>query len=131
MSDRSHIVALGEGENHEFDAKELSDVRVAQQVGDALCKHYPNHPWIVGIQGGGLVLRHLSIAAEVYRMIGKEGFASLLPRNKLGTADEISKTAVRFGGELLEAFGLRRGAWDGTLPIVPDAWRRGKTGGFQ
>lgn len=128
--ERAHIFAKGEGEHGEFDARELSDVETAKQVGDALCKHYPNHPWIVSIQGGGLVIRHLSIAAEVYRMIGREGFASLLPRTKLGTPTEVAKTAVRFGGELLEAFGLKRGAWDGTLPVVPAAWAKGKQGQF-
>lgn len=98
---------------------ELSDQELAVRIGQELEKHYPNHPWIIGFQGRGLVLRHLAIASEVARVLGREGFASLLPREKLGTAKEVAHTAVMFGGELLEAFGLPRGAWDGRLPIVP------------
>ena len=65
------------------------------------------------------MLRHLAIASEVARVLGREGFASLLPREKLGTAKEVTHTSVMFAGEMLEAFGLPRGAWDGRLPIVP------------
>ena len=101
------------------DPDELSDQELAVRIGQELEKHYPNHPWIIGFQGRGLVLRHLAIASEVARVLGREGFASLLPREKLGTAKEVAHTAVMFGGELLEAFGLPRGAWDGRVPIVP------------
>jgi hypothetical protein len=47
---------------------------------------------------------------------GKEGFCSLLPRKKIGTVQEACKTAVKFAGALLEAFGLPRGA------AVPDLY---------
>ena len=113
------------------DLSEASDMAIAKQVGEALMKAYPNHPWIVGVQGGGLIVRHMAIANAVTFALGKEGFSSLLPRNKLGTPTEITKTAVRFGGELLEAFGMKRGAWDGSEPIVPIGWNRRKTSGFQ
>ena len=102
---------------------ELTDQELAVRIGQALEKHYPNHPWIIGFQGRGLVLRHLAIASEVARVLGREGFASLLPREKLGTAKEVTRTAVKFGGEMLEAFQLPRGAWDGRLPVVPTNWR--------
>ncbi len=104
------------------DANEFSDMQLAEYIGDELQKAYPNHPWIIGFQGGALVIRHLAIASEVSRVIGKEGFASLLPRNKLGTPKEIRKSAIEFGGQLLEAFSLPRGPWDGRLPIVPN-WK--------
>lgn len=105
------------------DADEASDQALAVHIGQVLQKAYPNHPWIIGFQGRGLVIRHLAIASEVTRMIGREGFATLLPREKLGTPKEIAHSAVTFGGELLEAFGLPRGAWDGQLPIVPASWK--------
>ena len=108
------------------DPDEISDMQIALQVGEALNKHYPNHPWVVGFQGRGLVIRHLSIASEIMRVIGKEGFAACLPREKLGTPKEIERTAVEFGGRLLEAFGLPRGSWDGSLPIVPREWVYGQ-----
>jgi hypothetical protein len=108
------------------DADEASDMALAIQIGEALNRAYPNHPWTVGFQGRGLVIRHLSIASEVMRVIGREGFSSLLPRDKLGTPKEVSHTAIEFGGMLLEAFGLKRGAWDGSIPQVPSSWVRRK-----
>lgn len=105
------------------DVDEVSDMELAVYIGQVLQKEYANHPWIVGFQGRGLVIRHLAIASEVARVIGREGFATLLPREKLGTPKEIAHSAVMFGGELLEAFGLPRGPWDGQLPIVPVNWK--------
>lgn len=99
-------------------------MELALEIGAILQKTYPNHPWIVGFQGRGLVLRHLGIASEVARVIGREGFSSLLPREKLGTPREARHAAIMFAGELLEAFGLRRGPWDGEPPVVPKAWTR-------
>lgn len=104
-------------------ADEVTDQELAIRIGQTLEQHYPNHPWIIGFQGRGLVLRHLAIASEVARVLGREGFASLLPRDKLGTAKEVAHTAVNFAGEMLEAFSLPRGAWDGRVPVVPASWR--------
>lgn len=112
------------------DADELSDASLAIEIGKVLQKVYPNHPWLIGFQGRGLVIRHLAIASEVARVIGREGFSSLLPRNKLGTPKEVTQTVVRFAGELLEAFGLPRGPWDGRLPIVPN-WKPKQDRQFQ
>jgi len=105
------------------DEDETSDRDLAVHIGRVLQRVYPNHPWIVGFQGRGLVVRHLAIASEMARVLGREGFATLLPREKLGTPKQSTRAAVMFGGELLEAFGLPRGAWDGSVPIVPHAWR--------
>jgi hypothetical protein len=106
------------------DADEQSDMAIAMQVGDALNKHYPDHPWIVSVQGRAIIIRHMAIAAEVAARIHREGFASVLPRDKLGTPKEIVRSAVTFGGELLEAFQLPRGKWDGRDPVCPN-WDRG------
>jgi hypothetical protein len=111
------------------DADEASDMELALEIGAVLQKEYPNHPWIVGFQGRGLVIRHLSIASEVARVIGREGFSTLLPSE--GSPKEVKRAAVMFAGELLEAFQLPRKEWDGTIPIVPHAWRRKQQGGFQ
>lgn len=113
------------------DADEASDQTLAMDIGEILEKHYPNHPWIVGFQGRALVLRHLAIASEVSRVIGRDGFASMLPRDKLGTPKEVTHSVVMFAGALLEAFQLPRGAWDGRLPIVPTAWRYKQDRHFQ
>ena len=113
------------------DPEEATQLALAQKVGDSLNQAYPNHPWVIGFQGGGIVVRHLAIAGSVANVIGKEGFSSLLPKNKLGTPDEIRDSCVKFGGALLEAFDLPRGPWDGREPTVPKAWRYRQTDKFQ
>jgi len=119
MINGMHVMEQGEPE-------EASQLAIALAVGEALNEAYPNHPWVVGFQGGGIVIRHLIIAAEVEKVIGKGGFSSLLPKDKLGTAKQIRRSAIEFGGQLLESFALPRGAWDGECqPIVP-AWQHGK-----
>ena len=82
-------------------------------------------------QGRAIVVRHLAIASEVARVIGREGFSAMLPRDKLGTPKAIAHTTMVFGGQLLEAFGLKRGAWDGTPPSVPKGWKRKTESAFQ
>ncbi len=113
------------------DADEVSDKDLAVRIGQILEKHYPNHPWLIGFQGRGLVIRHLAIASEMARVIGREGFATLLPREKLGTPREVTHAAVMFAGELLEAFRLPRGAWDGRPPVVPAAFKYKQDRDFQ
>lgn len=113
------------------DADEVSDMALAKDVGETLCRLYPNHPWLVSFQGRAIVVRHLAIASEVARVIGREGFSAMLPRDKLGTPKMIAHTAMAFGGQLLEAFGLPRGAWDGTAPTVPKSWKRKTEARFQ
>ena len=113
------------------DPDEVSDLNIAKSVGDTLCKFYPDHPWLVSFQGRAIVVRHLAIASEVARVVGREGFSAMLPRDKLGTPKEIAHAAMLFGGQLLEAFGLKRGAWDGTAPIVPTTWKRKTESKFQ
>lgn len=102
------------------DPDEEQDLTLALAIGRALEKAYPNHYWLVSFVGHNLIIRHLLIANFVTLMTGKEGFASLLPRDKIGTVHEAEKTAVKFAGALLEAFGLPRGPWNGDdLPQMP------------
>ena len=101
------------------DEDEHTDMQRAIEIGRILERTYPNHPFIVSFQGRALVLRHVAIAAEVARVLGREGFGTLLPENKMRTPTELTHTVKIFAGELLEAFGLPRGAWDGRPPIVP------------
>lgn len=122
----SNVLVVEDG-----DRDEASDRDLAIQIGQVLEREYPNHPFIIGFQGRGLVIRHLAIASEMARIIGREGFATLLPREKLGTPKEVTHAAVMFAGELLEAFQLPRGAWDGRPPIVPTAWKYKQDRAFQ
>jgi hypothetical protein len=101
------------------DADEATDRNLALEIGKVLERKYPNHPWLVGFQGRALVIRHLAIASEVARVLGREGFCAMLPPDKMNTPTELSHTVMVFGGQLLEAFGLPRGEWDGRPPVVP------------
>jgi hypothetical protein len=107
------------------DADEVRDVELALAISQALERAYPNHYFIISFAGHNLILRHVLIASLMSIETGKEGFASLLPRNKIGTVHEACKVAVQFAGALLEAFQLPRGAWDGvTMPQIPDDLRK-------
>ena len=110
----NQIIHVEPGEAHE-----RSQMEKAKQICAILEKHYPNHYWIVGFQSDALIIRHLAIANAMTFATGKEGFGALLPKDRLGTPKELERTVVKFGGSLLEAFKLPRGAWDGRDPIVP------------
>jgi hypothetical protein len=103
---------------------ESSAIELAKQVGEALNKYYPNHPWLVGFQGGHIVVKHLAIEDAVHAAIGKRGFSMARPYNKLVTHKEITAECVLMGGMLLEQFKLPRGAWDGRDPVVPGYYNR-------
>jgi hypothetical protein len=103
------------------DADEVRDLEVAKAISEALERAYPSHYWLVSFAGHNLIIRHVLIASLITIETGKEGFGSLLPRDKIGTVHEAVKVAVRFAGALLEAFKLPRGAWDGvTMPVIPE-----------
>ena len=103
---------------------EVLDLQKAHAISQALEKAYPNYFWLISFTGHNLIVRNLLIANAVTMELGKEGFASLLPRDKIGTVEEAEKIAVKFAGALLEAFKLPRGAWDGvTTPVIPDDLR--------
>jgi len=99
--------------------EEIHELHTAMAVGEALEKAYPNHPWLVCFQGGALMIRHLPIADEWKNATGKDGMCFLLPKDKLGTPKEIVKSAIKAGGQMLEAFGLKRGPWQGERPTAP------------
>lgn len=110
--------------------KERDEQEWGLEIAQALDKHYPGHPWVVSFQGGALIIRHIEIAHAVMMKTGKNGFGSVLPNHKQGTRKECVANAVRFGGELLEAFRMPRGKWDPAHPPVCPDWKRGKTQGF-
>lgn len=89
--------------------EEQSDMAIAHQIAHALNKHYPDYLWQISVQGGGLVLRNASISMVAAAFLRREGFAYLIPRDKMGTPKEIEESAVRAGGAMLELFSLPRG----------------------
>jgi hypothetical protein len=101
------------------DPDESRDLELALACTQALEKAYPNHFWIVSFAGHNLIVRHVAIANAITLTTGKEGFGSLLPRNKIGTVHEACASAVKFGGALLEAFKLPRVADGETYPTIP------------
>jgi hypothetical protein len=106
------------------DPDESLDMEKAREVAQTLERHYPNHPWLVSFQGRVLVVRHLAISDLVRVDLGRDGFGMVLKHLNASTASELAKGAVMAGGQMLEAFGLKRGAWDGTLPTIPAGWKR-------
>lgn len=93
----------------EGNAEESSDMAIARQIGHALNKHYPDYLWQISVQGGGLVLRNHSISCVAAAFLRREGFAYLMPRDKMGTPKDIEESAIRAGGSMLELFSLPRG----------------------
>ena len=103
---------------------EVSGMAIAVAVGEALNKAYPDHPWLVGFQGGHIVVKHLAIEDAVHEAIGKRGFSCALPYDRMTTHEQVRTSAIRMGGQLLEQFKLPRGKWDGRDPIVPGHYDR-------
>jgi len=104
-------------------ADESSLVDLGCQIAAMLAKAYPMHPWIVAFQGGAMIVRHEHINAFAAGALKREGFGFLIPKEKLGTPKEVTRSAVIAGGAMLELFGYPRGKWDGErLPEVPKDW---------
>jgi len=102
-------------------ADESNDLAIAKAIAVELELRYPGHYWMIGFRDHNLCLTHVAITNTVTVQTGKEGFCSLLPRNKIGTVQEACKTAVKFAGALLEAFKLPRGAAVEELyPTMPE-----------
>lgn len=101
------------------DADEALDLAKAKEVAETLERMYPNHPWLVSFQGRALVVRHLAIADLVRNELGRDGFGFVLKHLKSYSSSDLSRNAMRAGGQMLEAFGLERGKWDGTDPTLP------------
>ena len=77
----------------------------AKEVATALCKTYPDHPWMVGwAPGMTLVVKH---------MAGDARYGYTIDACKSFSASDLAKTAMLAGGELLERMGLPRSAWKG------------------
>lgn len=106
------------------EADESLDLQKAQEVASTLERSYPNHPWLVSFQGKVLVVRHLAISDLVRNELGRDGFGFVLKHLDTHTSGELAQSAVMAGGEMLEAFSLKRGAWDGREPKVPAGWKR-------
>ena len=115
MSEMS-IIELG-------DADESSDLSLALEIWNQLNKHYPDHPWQVSFQGRALIVRHAVINADVAVKLKRDGFGYLMPKEKMGTHKEVVKSCIEAGGAMLELFGMKRGKWDGSDPIMPSDWK--------
>ena len=119
MSDY-HLIEAGE-------ADEASDQAKAFEVAQTLERLYPNHQWMVGFQGRALVVRHPYISTLVKMVLGQDGFAFKLPDTRGCSPKSLAHSAMIAGGQMLEAFGLPRGPWDGREPTVPKHWKRKET----
>ena len=112
------------------DPEESSYLQLAVEIWNQLNKAYPNHPWLVSFQGGAMIVKHTVINAAVAAFLKRDGFGFLMPKEKLGSHKEVVKSAVTAGGAMLELFGYRRGAWDGSDPVIPSDWVPKQQKGF-
>ena len=103
---------------------EASDQAKAITVGEALNRCYPNHFWVVSFQGHALIVRHMLISGFVKEFLDQDGFGFLLPNAATDTPQQLAHAAMHAGGQMLEAFGMPRGAWHGEEPVIPAGWVR-------
>lgn len=112
------------------EAHERSFREIACQIWEQLERHYPHYMWIVSYQGGALIVRNSVINAAAASALKAEGFGFVIPKDKIGTYQDIVKSAIEAGGSMLELFGLKRAGWDGSDPVPPKDWRPKQQAGF-
>jgi hypothetical protein len=103
---------------------EAHDLAKAQEVLQTLCQHYPGHLWQVSFQGRVLVVRHSLISMAVRQHLSRDGLGFVLKHLDSYSASELAHNAMLAGGEMLEAFGYKRGSWDGSDPVIPSTFKR-------
>lgn len=87
-------------------ATRMADQDVCIAVGEDLQKHYPDFPWMVGCNHEAGTI---AIDLGVEKPPGLERYGYLLHIDTvLGAGGQTA--VMRAGGEILERFGLRRGA---------------------
>jgi hypothetical protein len=90
------------------DPENLQMEMMAKLSAQVLCKHYPEHLWMVGwAPGMTLVIKNMAIAD------GRYGFT--VDAAKAASISELEHAVMLGGGELLERCGVRRGSWDGNF----------------
>lgn len=84
-----------------------NDILMAKEMAEALHSAYPGHMWAVSVDGqtGFADVRNLALS-------GNWGFRLRL--DTIYTASEFKKRVLRAGGEILERYRLRRGAFNET-----------------
>jgi hypothetical protein len=81
------------------------DQAICEQVAATLIRHYPGHDWLVEAdrRKGFIDIRNISLDGQMGCRIPMNGYAS---------SSELDKLAMRYGGEILERFHLKRGGLD-------------------
>jgi hypothetical protein len=116
----SEIIVVEPGE-----VSESLEQQKAREVGEALQRYYPDHFWVVSFQGQALIVRHMLISGLVKHQLGRDGFGFVT--NASGkTPKKLAHEAMIAGGQMLEAFGMPRGAWKGEDPVLPAGWVRNR-----
>lgn len=86
---------------------DAADIDLCRKVSEILNRHYPKHLWMVGADHkSGMI--YVELPYETAIRAFPFGFA--LHIGKLGNAKTMKKKVMSAGGELLERFGLKRGA---------------------
>lgn len=111
-SEKTAFSIVNPGEPHE-----ASHLALALEISEVLKKHYPNHVWEVSFTGGALSVTTTPISAAASAALRRQGFGFKL-RPNITSRKEAVRAAIEAGGAMLELFGYRRGAWDGSDPII-------------
>jgi hypothetical protein len=79
------------------------DQAICEQAARCLVTHYPGYDWLVeaDYRKGFIDIRNVSLDGQMGCRIKMSGYAS---------ASELDKIVMRYGGEILERFGVVRGA---------------------
>lgn len=89
----------------EFD---VADIKVCNDVNDILTRYYPGHFWMVGCNHkAGTV--HIELPYQT-RIQTRFPYGYLLHITSLSNPDVMKKKVMIAGGEMLERYGLPRGA---------------------
>lgn len=84
-------------------AEQLRDFETSREIAELLLRYYPDWPWAVTARW-----RYGICNVFNFELSGKIGFRLMLDRDGDGPS-AMRRAAIQAGGEMLEAYGQRRG----------------------
>jgi hypothetical protein len=95
---------------------DLADIEACHRVGEILSIQYPGHPWQVGVKHDAGTI-HIELP-YLTRLRTRFPYGFLLHLSSLRNHDTARKKVIWAGGELLERYGLPRGAATADTPAL-------------
>ncbi len=88
-------------------SEELHDIGMAKEIAETLHEHYPGHAWAVFIRDGLVWIKNF--ANPDPNILDK---CMVMYYNNLGDAGVRKRKVIMAGGEYLERFSMKRGAYE-------------------